>query len=550
MIPHLLLPDPSLIHEGEIIFRDDDRSITMEIAVLQPTASCPLCCQEASRIHSHYSRSLADLPWADIGVRIELRVRRFYCDHPDCLRKIFCERVPATAAPWARRTRRLAAAQAQIGLRAGGSDGARLCVALHMPAGIDVLLGLIRTLVCRDGPTPKVLGVDDWAMHKGYTYGTILVDLEQGCIVDLLPDRKPETLAQWLRAHPGIEVVSRDRAEAYAEGIRQGAPAAIQVADRWHLLHNLAETLHKIFQQQHNVVESGLRAAEPAQAETATASGQLGAQAEPNHSLNDTERPPSAADQRRGQRVEMRQQLRRQGWTQIAIAAHLGLSAKTVRRYLNTSLPLSPQRRGRVGTLEPYKSYLIERWNSGCHNAAQLWREIRSQGFTGQMTTVRSFITLLRRATGLPPRTRGAVVQPLAGDPTRRKPTLRELTWLVLRQPDTLEAEEKECLSRICAVSPEINSSVRLAREFAEMVRQRQADKLEGWLNAAAESGISRLNSFAAGLRRDGAAVLAALSLPWSNGPTEGHINRLKCVKRQMYGRAKLDLLSQRLLAT
>jgi transposase len=197
-----------------------------------------------------------------------------------------------------------------------------------------------------------------------------------------------------------------------------------------------------------------------------------------------------------------------------------------------------------------YITYLIERWNDGCHNAAQLCREIAQRGFTGKRSIVRIFARQLREAAGLPPRTRSAAGRPLSTDPSQRPPTLRGLTWLVLRQAETLEPVEKEHLARVCAANPQLDLAVQLGREFTELVRQRQADELDGWLAAAADSGISKLAQFAAGLRRDHAAVHAALSLTWSNGPTEGDINRLKRLKRQMYGRAKLDLLSQRLLAT
>jgi transposase len=417
-----------------------------------------------------------------------------------------------------------------------------------MSAGIDALLALVRKLVIPNATAPKILGVDDWAMRRGHTYGTVLVDLERGCIIDLLPDRTPESLAHWLRDHPGIEVISRDRADAYAEGIRQGAPDAIQVADRWHLLHNLAEALHKVFQQHHTVVEHSLTS--PAPIETAVTNGPTEVQSEPDPLLRDTPQLPSAADQRRQKRVEAVQQLHGQGWSQLAIAAHLRLSNKTVRRYLNTSLPLVPQRRTRRGLLEPYKAYLIERWNGGCHNAAQLWREIVLQGFGGRMTTVRNFALQLRQSSGMPPRTRSAAGRPLCGDPTKRPPTLRGLTWLVLRQPETLEDDEIEYLARVRAASPEVQTAVELAHQFSQMVRQRQVEKLDRWLEAAIDSGINRLGQLATSLRRDGAAVRAALTLPWSNGPTEGHINRIKCVKRQMYGRAKLDLLGKRLVAT
>jgi transposase len=417
-----------------------------------------------------------------------------------------------------------------------------------MPAGDDLLLALVRQLPQPDSPTPRVLGVDDWAIRKGYTYGTILVDLERGRIVDLLPGRTPETLAAWLCAHPGVEVVSRDRAEAYAEGIRQGAPNALQVADRWHLLGNLAAAVHKILQQHHTVVEQALTPAKPADDQTDSAKAVTASAVTPTNVPSD--RPPSPADLRRQQRVETVQQWQRQGQTQRTIASQLGLSTKTVRRYLHTPLPLAPLRHTRQSLLEPYKAYLIERWNNGCHNAAQLCREITERGYPGRVTVVRSFTGQLRQAGGLPPRTRRAVATPLTTDPTQRPPTFRRLTGLILRPPELLNETEQAYLSRLSGADSSVQLAVQLAREFAAMLRQRQVDQLEHWLSAAEDSGLSRLANLAAGLRRDEAAVRAALSLHWSNGPTEGHINRLKCLKRQMCGRADLDLLSQRLRAT
>jgi transposase len=549
-IPTQLLPDPALEQSSEMTFGVDDQAITLDIVVLQPSACCPVCGRETTHRHSRYARSLADLPWADHSVRIALHVRRFYCDNPGCVRQIFCERVATLAAPWARRTQRLAATQVQLGLWAGGSGGAQLALTLHMPAGHDLLLTLVRQLPQPDTPTPRVLGVDDWALRKGSTYGTILVDLERGCIVDLLPDRTPETLAAWLCVHPGVEIVSRDRAEAYAEGIRQGAPNALQVADRWHLLSNLAEAVHRILQQHHTAVERALTQAAPAAAQAPTGTGAEAAQSAATPATIASQPPPSPADLRRQQRIETVQKLQQHGQTQRAIAHQLGLSTKTVRRYLHTPLPLLPLRRTHHTLLEPYKAYLIERWNDGCHNAAQLCREIRARGYAGQVTIVRSCTAQLRQASGLPPRTRSATAAPLTADPTRRPPTLRRLTGLVLRQPARLNETEQAYLSRISGADAQLQLAVQLAREFTAIVRQRQVAKLDHWLAAAEASGLAKLANLAASLRRDEAAVRAAVSLSWSNGPTEGHINRLKCRKRQMYGRAHLDLLSQRLRAT
>jgi transposase len=412
-------------------------------------------------------------------------------------------------------------------------------MALAMDGGVDLLLGLIRQRESPEHPTPQVLGVDDWAMCKGQTYGTILVDLMQGNVVDILPDRTAESLAQWLQAHPGVELVSRDRAGAYAEGVRLGAPNAIQVADRWHLLKNLTESVYKALQQHQAAIEQTLM--QPLRQEQTSPLAS-------NPVVQDVE--PTAADLARQGRAAEAHRLRQQGCTVQAISQQLGVCTKTVRRYLNRSLPLAPLRRSRrLRLLDPYTPYLLERWNRGCHNASQLLREIRQQGFAGQFSIVREFVSKLRAASGLPPRKRriqGALVRT---DSVQRLPTLRALAYLLVRPSNKLDAMEQGVLAKLASVHPNLQTLRELAQAFATIVRQRQASEFPAWLDKATHCQVAALRSFAAGLRQDESAVTAALALPWSNGPTEGHINRLKCLKRQMYGRAKLDLLRQRLLA-
>ena len=538
-----LLPDPNLTTFDDISVDENNKRIVCKVTATQSTTSCPLCSQPASRIHSHYQRTMADLPWAGIPVRILLMVRRFFCKNKACYRKIFTERIPTLAAPWARRTQRLAKAQQAIGLRAGASDGARLCTALAMDAGIDLLLALIRLLQTPAHQTPLVLGVDDWAKRKGQDYGTILVDLEQGQIVEILPDRTAEGLKRWLQAHPGVEIVARDRASAYAEGIREGAPDAIQVADRWHLLKNLTDAVYKVLQKHQKVIQKALLPQPSGQREETIQDQVSEKQLEQIETVSEL----SAADCLRQQRAEEAQRLCQQGWTVNAIAKNLGCVPKTVRSYLNTELPLTPQRRLRRGRLlDPYVPYLVERWNAGCHNAAQLHREIQSQGFCGQITVVRDFSSKLRLASGIPPGIRNAQGQIIHHDPSQRPPTLRKLAHLTTGLPEDRNEVEKEYLERLGGLHPDLQLTLSLAQTLAAMIRQRQVELLDQWFEQAHSSPLQGL---AASLQRDEAAVRAALSLKWSNGPTEGHINRLKCLKRQMYGRAKLDLLRLRLLA-
>lgn len=213
-------------------------SVTISVASVEPSARCPVCGRPSRRVHSRYVRKLADLPWHGAPVILRARVRRFFCDVASCGRGIFCERLPEIA-PRARNTGRLEKALLAIVLELGGRAGARLAEELGLLVGRDALLSRVKNAIPTDAGKVRVLGVDDFAFRKGHTYGTVLVDLERRKVVDLLPERSQESLVAWLRKHPEIRVATRDRSNIYREGLAKGAPGAVQVTDRWHLLHNL-----------------------------------------------------------------------------------------------------------------------------------------------------------------------------------------------------------------------------------------------------------------------------------------------------------------------
>jgi transposase len=544
-----LLPDASQLHLDAWHMDDTTTQLTLQVTSTQALVHCPVCRFPTRRVHSRYVRTVADLPWGPWHVVLYLQVRKFFCVNGRCPRRIFTERLLPLVAPWARRTRRLVHWLAHVALALGGRAGVRLSRALGLPISRHTLLRLLRRLPLPACPTPQVLGVDDWAYKKRQSYGTVLIDLERRRPLALLPDREAKTFALWLQAHPGVGVITRDRSRAYADGAQQGAPDAIQVADRFHLLQNLAEALDQVFNAHGHILEAVNEALRPAPV------------AQPDGTVAVPVPPPSAprtaqelAHQRQAQRRALHQQIwafHQQGWPAWAIAQQLGIGKNTVFRYLRIeTLPERKRRadRGR-SILTPYHAYLLARWNAGHRDAVRLFRELQRRGYTGSYPTVARYAQRLRQAQGQAPRQRRPrQTLPAVAEPAARHLTARRATWLVLRRPERLDKDEAAQLVQLQAQHPEVAAAIALAQDFAQLVRKRRPEQLDPWLARAADSPLTPLQRFAKGIRDDYEAVKAGVTLPWSNGPVEGQINRLKMLKRQMFGRAKLDLLQQRFL--
>jgi transposase len=526
------VPDPALV-VLESLRRCVD-GITLVLSTRRSEVPCPDCGTLSARVHSRYRRTLADLPCSGVAVEVDLHTRRFFCDQTACPRHTFSEPLPGVVAPYGRHTLRCEQALCALALALGGEPGTRMAARFSLAVSADRLLRRLRQIPDGEALTARVLGVDDWAWKKHQRYGTILVDLERRSVVDLLPDRKADTLARWLRAHPGVEVVARDRAGAYADGIIQGAPEATQVADRFHLVMNAREALQRVVHRHQGVLRTAMKASR--QEESATSS--------PTESVQ----PASAAGvAERAHRLARYQEvirLRQQG-AGIGVIAHaLSMGAGTVRRYLQAGgFPERHRPRSRASILDPYVEYLGKRWQEGCHDARQLWREICSQGFTGSDGIVRRWLMQFKQ--DLPAalqhghryQRRAAVTQM-----SQAPPTPRSVAWLLFRN-DIGEEKDRVYIERVLTLSAEIRQATELAREFHRIVREQRSADLDAWLT---KTDQSELRSFAESLRKDLRAVRAALTLPWSNGQTEGQVHRLKLIKRQMQGRAKFDLLRQR----
>jgi transposase len=545
-----LLPDPASVRLDTWAIEPARPAITLTLQSRSRMACCPLCCRRASRVHSRYERTLADLPWGEHAILLRLRVRRLFCDNARCERRIFTERLPGIAAPWARKTARLATRLTALGLAMGGAAGVRLSRVLLIPTARNTLLRLSRAAPSPPEVTPAVLGVDDWALRKRHSYGTVLIDLERRRPVALLPDREADTLAAWLREHPGIELVARDRSGAYADGIRRGAPEAVQVADRFHLLQNLAEALETTF----TAHAASLRAVDQARDQAFIADGGPVPVAPPRLPAQ----AATLAAERRERRMARYQQvwsLHREGWPGHAIARRLGLGRSTVVRYLRHET--FPERKGRsdVGRslLDPWKPLLLKRWNAGQRDGRRLFRELQGRGYRGSYPTLARYTQRLWLAQegAAPRRTRSSRRSPSLPsviDRPERPLTPRTAAWLTLRRPERRNASDTERLARLRDRDTSLAEAVDLAEEFAGLIRARQPERLGPWLARARDGGLPAFRGFAKRLGADEAAVRAAAMLPWSTGQVEGQINRLKTIKRQMYGRAKLDLLGRRFL--
>jgi transposase len=541
-----LLPQASLLRLDAWQMDHMARQLTWRVTSTQAAVYCPVCRFPTQRVHSRYARTVAALPWGSWRVVLHLRVRKFFCANGRCPRRIFTERLAPLVAPWARRTQRLAYWRAHIALALGGTAGARLSCRLGLSISRNTLLRLLRRLPMPEMATPQVLGVDDWAYRKRQPYGTVLIDLKRRRPLALLPDREAKTFALWLQAHPGVQVITRDRSRASADGARLGAPTALQGADRFHLLQNLAEALDQVLNAHGHILETvnaALRQAPVAQPD--------GTGAVPVPPPSSPRTAQELAHQRQAQRRALHQQIRalyQQGWPAWAIAQHLGIGKHTVYRYRRlTTLPERQRRadRGR-SILTPYHAYLLARWNAGHRDAVRLFRALQPRGYAGSYPTVARYAQRLRQAPGQAPRPRQPV--PAVAEPAARHLTARRATWLVRQRPERLDQDEAAQLAQLQVQHPEVAAALVLAQDFARLVRERQPDQLDPWLARAAESPCVSLQRFAKGLRDDYDAIKAGLTLRWSNGPVEGHINRLKMLKRQMFGRARFDLLQRRFL--
>ena len=527
--------------------------VTITVRAASPTAPCPCCGTISKRIQSRYTRTLRDLPASGRPVHLVLHVRRFFCQESTCVRKIFAERFTSLTLPRVKFTLRLQEALREMGFELGGEAGARLGKKLSYPGSPDTILRLVKRAELPPASAPRVVGLDDWSWKRRLRYGTLICDLESRKPLDVLADRSVETVSAWFRKHPSVEIVSRDRSSEYAAAIKKGAPQAIEVADRWHLGKNLAESVKTLLARCRAEIRRAWHVQALPEQEREETEPVLEEEKRPARSRGEEQ----ARLARRAQKLDRYEQvleLRDQGLPAADIGSRIGISGRTAQRWLaHGAFPEARRRRRRPSLIDPYERYVLQWWQAGNRNGLQLYRELTAQGYRGSSKAMYRYLERLRtpqrHALGSSsPSKRQRRKSVLASPAPLENFSAQRATWLFMCHPEKLDETQQAELALIRQASPNAEAAYRLAQAFMQMIRERTGHQLDAWLGEAEASRLPEFKSFAKGIQQDKAAVLAGLTLPWSQGPLEGHVNRLKLLKRSMYGRAKLPLLRVRVL--
>lgn len=507
----------SLIPAGLVVETvvENGNTIVVTARAAAGPARCPLCSSPSQFVHSRYVRRVSDLPCSGRAVCLRVVARRFLCKAQRCRRRIFAERFDgAVFAERSRRTNRLDCVVHHLGLALGGRPAASFATRLMLPVSNDTVLRVVRRRALPRTEPLTVVGIDDWAIRRNHRYATIVCDLERRRIVTLLPDREAATVQAWFANHPAIKIVSRDRGGGYGEAASKTLPAAIQVADRWHLMENASAAFLTAVRKSMRPIRATMGAT--------TINPELLTCAE---------------------RLQYEGYLRREETNAAILALHkAGVAIKQIGRKTGHSRQLvrhvlrgvqGDVFRTRQSSLDAYLARLDAQWGNGCRNSAELWRRLRSEGFRGSPRVVSEWATRRRRA------------EKASNQQLQKVPSARTIARLMTTARDHLSKADTVTIAAIEAGVPTLVDARKLIDRFHAMIRKRTEADLDPWIEAASQSLVA---SFASGVSNDRACIQAAMAHPWSNGQTEGQINKLKLVKRQMYGRAKIDLLQARLI--
>ena len=507
--------------------------ITLHLHGKRKTAQCPECFKRSDSVHSCRRRRIQHLPCSGQTLWLVFSVRHWYCRNPACSRKIFAESLAPFAGSHQQSSQALQNLQRQLGLIAGGEAGKRAATAVGLRCSADTLLRrLINTPETKQSGAPHV-GIDEWAWHRGHCCGMLIVNPDTHRPLVLLPGRDQRTLATWFRKYPEIQVVSRDRSGVYATAAREGAPQARQVADRWHLLKNIGDEPERMMYRYMPLIRLVVR-------ELSLKKSPEPEISVPVASLRRLERLKQQTRKKRHQRWTEVMALHNKGCSFREISRITGLSRVTVSRWVGSgTFPEMSTRPPKRGLLDPWREWLKEQRECGNYNSGRIWREMVARGVTGSETIVRDAVAKWHKG-WIPPVTTAARL------PSVSRVSRWLMPWRIIRGEENYAFR---FISLMCEKEPELKIAQQLVLEFYRILKTQNKSQLSSWFTRVHESGSAELRCVAAGMEADAAAICEAISSRWSTGVVEGHVNRLKVLIRQMYGRAGLELLRRRVMS-
>ncbi|RPH47213.1 MAG: ISL3 family transposase [Desulfobacteraceae bacterium] len=507
------------------------------VSASQRGSKCPLCGKTSFRVHSKYERMLADLPVSGHQTRFNLIARRYFCDNSKCRRKIFTEQFQFEIKPYRRRLLRSNKLLGHLALELGGNTGSRISRHVGIPVSPSTLLRIIKQIEIQTvSVTSGIIGIDDWAFKKGNKYGTVVIDLETRKVIDLLPNREADTLSNWLKDHPEIKVISRDRAGPYALGARNGAPQAIQVADRFHLLMNLGEATKKVFQSKGKELKEAFKIFnDPLRSESRS----IDMEKTSDYFLPENKPVPTTTNIKRLYLFDKVKELHQKGRSIKSISKILKIHRQTVKKYIKAEE--YPKYEGkRTSNFDMFRDYLSQE-NNRIKTRRELYQIVIQFGFNGKYSSFTENLNKLWEGT-FPTKNKAiAVPKPIVTWSTSK------LSMMLYMNADRMNSYDNEFLNLLFENYPEIKHMAQLVKSFKDLFKNKEDGKLKIWIDDAMNSK-SGLKNFAANLLKDFQAINNAVVTTYSNGQVEGQVNRIKNIKRKMYGRAGFQMLRKMVL--
>ena len=509
-------------------------------------SKCPICEKYSNKVHDHYTRTISDLPVFQNKTTIILKTRKFKCQNSQCKRKVFSEQTPYILR-YSRRTKRVSKILDSLSIELTGKLGSMLSKQLLIPVSSSSITRIVHKQQLPPIIQPMVLGVDDFAYRKGINYGTILIDMETSKPIDILPSREGKDLKKWLSKYPDAKIVTRDRASSYCSAINEVCPDAEQVADRFHLLMNLSDALDKYFKSMNPKIKKLI---EDKSNELLNISDGQNAgcdKVDRSQSLSKVQKIIEIRVDPRQDTFNKVKELQAKGISKRKTARDLGISRNTVHSYLSLeSLP--PRISSRSTNIELFSGHIVARLNDQGYMMKDIIDEIYELGYKGSRTQAYYNINIIKEKFEIYTpdfaqiqKSKIPYIKPLS---SRKLSKYIGSCLTAIKDPD-----ERKYLQTLLDNISELQVIRKLVQIFKTMLKRRHGN-INRWIEFIKRSKykMTGLITFANGLLRDIKAVKNGINMPWSNGAVEGHVNRIKSIKRQMYGRASFDLLRKKVI--